>query len=80
MADNPLGIGGTGSAGVDVLKEVLGLGSPRSTSGASSSSVGGGANKNGPFGARGHRMLPADFPMEKLDHGAVRGTYLDILV
>lgn len=79
MADNPLGIsGGTGSGGVDILREALGLGSPRST--GSSGAPSAGASKHGPFGARGQRMLPADFPQDKLDHGAQRGTYLDILV
>lgn len=79
MADNPLGIGGAPRpGGVDVLKEALGLGSPRST--GSRGAVGGGGGKNSPFGARGQRMLPADFPAEKLDRQAARGTYLDILV
>ncbi len=79
MADNPLGIGGGRSVGgVDVLKEALGLGSPRTASqGASSASA---QRHHSPFGARGHRMLPADFPEERLDHSAPRGTYLDILV
>lgn len=81
MADTPLGIGGSPrSGGVDVLKEALGLGSPRSAGGRDAGAVGGGAGKHGPFGARGQRVLPADFPVEKLDRQAARGTYLDILV
>lgn len=80
MADNPLGIGGgRGPSGADILKEVLGLGAPRgpvASAGAATTSAG----RGGAFGARGKRMLPADYPLESLDHGAARGTYLDILV
>lgn len=83
MAESPLGIGGGRPVGgVDVLKEALGLGSPRGTGGGAgaSSVAGGGGGKHGPFGPRGQRMLPADFPQERLDFAAPRGTYLDILV
>jgi hypothetical protein len=35
---------------------------------------------NSPWGVRGHRILPADFPLDKLDFNAPRGSYIDILV
>lgn len=32
------------------------------------------------WGERGMRMLPADFPLDRLDRSAPRGTYIDLLI
>lgn len=77
MADD-FKIGAGGTAGIDALKEALGLGTPRgggvAASGASSS-----GNQAG-VGARGMRMLPPDVDAEQLDRNVPRGTYIDILI
>lgn len=79
MADDPFissRVQSSGPSGVDVLKDMLGMGAPRSRGGGDSAS----SAKQGMFGGRGQRMLPADYPSEQLDRNAQRGTYLDILV
>lgn len=79
MADDPFissRVQSSGPSGVDVLKDLLGMGAPRARGGADLPPQA----KQGAFGGRGQRMLPADYPSEQLDRNAQRGTYLDILV
>lgn len=76
MVDSPTGIGGTGNSGaVTGLREaaIRDNRAARTVAGAGAQ----GATPNGP---RGRRMLSPDTPVDSLDHGAPRGTYLDILV
>lgn len=65
---------GSGSAGIDLIKQTLGLGVPAGgrRSAATSSPAG--------LGPPGQRVLSPDTPVESLDSKARRGTYLDILV
>ena len=77
MVNSPIDAGRTTG-----LTNVLGVGGP-SRAGAGS----GGRNNSGgtpiratPHGPRGMRMLSPDTPLDALDRGAPRGTYLDILV
>lgn len=84
MADDSGRIGsGRSTLGMDLLRQVSGVGGAPSGSGggAVTAAAGGGATTpRGAFGPRGSRMLPADFPEDQLDRRAARGTYLDILV
>ena len=69
----------SGSSGLDMLKDALGVGSNRSPASSSASSSGA-DHRKGLNAPRGQRMLPADYPVEALDRSAPRGTYLDLLV
>lgn len=69
---------GPSNGGVDLLKQVIGVGQNqgrRDASGGAGGALGGGLSA-----PRGMRMLPADYPLEALDKDSPRGTYLDILV
>lgn len=80
MADDTrIGATRSGGAGIDLIKQRLGLDAP------AGGRVGGhqadaGAERGGIGGPRGQRVLPADYPLDALDRGAPRGTYLDLLV
>lgn len=79
MADSPNGIGSSRvGGGMGTLARALGLGPvSRAQADAAQRPGADGARPNGPAG---QRMLSADTPVDELDHGARRGTYLDILV
>jgi hypothetical protein len=78
MVDGSRGIGSAGQGGsVTGLRDTFSR-EPRSA--ARGAPVAGnpfGATPNGP---RGRRMLAPDTPLESLDRGAPRGSYLDLLV
>lgn len=78
MADDFGKIGGSGTSGIDMLKDVLGMNTPRGGADAASASSSSGGR--GGVGPRGMRMLAPDVDVEKLDRNVQRGTYLDILV
>lgn len=79
--DNRIGSSGISSASAELLKQALGVGAPKSSSGGDvGASSAGGAARNPVRGARGNRILPADFPVDQLDRKAARGSYLDILI
>lgn len=84
MADDSNRIGSRGASGLELLRQISGVGAPTSGGGTSGSvaaaSGSGGSPPRGAFGPRGSRVLPADFPEDQLDRRAARGTYLDILV
>ncbi len=84
MADDSNRIGSSrASSGVDLLRQLSGVGGAGSGTPAAPvepAAAAGGNTPRGAFGPRGSRMLPADFPEEQLDRRAARGTYLDILV
>lgn len=83
MADdsNRIGSSGISNASVDLLKQALGVGvTPSGANGGVDSSSAGGGTRGAVAGARGSRILPADYPLDQLDRRAARGTYLDILV
>ena len=74
MVDSTGGIGIAGQGGaVPNVRDTFNRTNRGVTSGSGGSA---GATPNGP---RGRRMLSPDTPVESLDHGAPRGTYLDIL-
>ena len=78
---NRIGSSGISGASVETLKQALGVGAAQSggNGGVNASSAGGGARNPAP-GARGNRILAADYPVDQLDRRAARGTYLDILI
>ncbi|KAF0224083.1 MAG: hypothetical protein FD176_1481 [Rhodospirillaceae bacterium] len=67
------------TAGLDSLKQALGLGAGSREVPMAGATVSTGA-RGGIGGKPGNRILPADFPLDQLDRRARRGTYLDILV
>lgn len=78
--DNRIGASSIGSISAESLKQALGVGAPKSGGNGDVGASSGGAARNPVRGARGNRILPADFPLDQLDRKAARGTYLDILI
>lgn len=77
MVDISRGIGSAGQGGpVGGIRDTV-MRDQRASRGAAPIGAGLGAAPNGP---RGRRMLAPDTPLESLDRGAPRGTYLDVLV
>lgn len=73
-----------GRVGSSVLRQILGE-TPAAARGgetpAASSVAPPVLRRSSPaWGERGARVLPADFPLERLDRSAPRGTYIDLLV
>lgn len=81
--DNRIGssrVSGISSLSAESLKQALGVGAPKSGGNGDVGASAGGAARNPARGARGNRMLPADYPVDQLDRKAARGTYLDLLI
>jgi hypothetical protein len=80
MSDiNPIGSSNS-PLNMDSIRRGLGIGD---TAPARTASVSAPAPRSDPGaigGPRGNRILPADFPLDRLDRNAARGTYIDILV
>ncbi|MBR9971833.1 hypothetical protein [Magnetospirillum sulfuroxidans] len=70
---------GASTAGLDSLKQALGLGGGSREVPMAGAAVSTGT-RGGIGGKPGNRVLPADFPLDQLDRMARRGTYVDILV
>jgi hypothetical protein len=79
MVESARGLGSSMLSGaVSGIRDAFGRDQRAAVSGGGGETVTGhgGATPNGP---RGRRMLAANTPVESLDRGAPRGTYLDIL-
>jgi hypothetical protein len=77
MVDVSRGIGSAGQGGpVGGIRDTV-MRDQRASRGVTPIGAGLSATPNG---ARGRRMLAPDTPLESLDRGAPRGTYLDVLV